>query len=49
MIPFSPRKRMSVIVKDVNSGKYWLYTKGADSAILNKAVQKNSKTPFKEY
>ena len=37
MIPFSSRKRMSVIVKDLESNKILLFTKGADSAIFLKA------------
>lgn len=34
MIAFSPRKRMTVIVKNLNTMKVESYTKGADSAIF---------------
>ncbi len=35
MIPFSPRKRMTVIVKDVcRNNEIIVFTKGADSAIF---------------
>lgn len=35
VVPFSSRKRMSIIVRDhVNKNRVTLYTKGADSAIF---------------
>lgn len=37
MLPFTSRKRMSVIVRDLDKGQIILHTKGADSAIFSKA------------
>lgn len=37
IIAFSPRKRMSVIVKNLETMKVECYTKGADSAIFEKS------------
>lgn len=45
MLPFTSRKRMSVLVRDLEKKKIYLHTKGADSAIFEVATtvpQKNS-------
>ena len=34
VFPFSPRKRMSVLVRDYKLGHLMLITKGADSAVF---------------
>ena len=34
MLPFTSRKRMSVVVKNLDNEKIYIYTKGADSAIF---------------
>ena len=36
----STRKRMSVIIKDLQNGEIWLYTKGADS-VIEKLLRRN--------
>ena len=38
ILPFDSRKRMSVIVRDTATQKILIYTKGADSCVLEKAL-----------
>lgn len=38
IIPFSARKRMSVVVRNLDTQKVYIYTKGADSCVLAKAL-----------
>lgn len=47
MIPFSSRRRMSVIVKSIcDNDEILLFTKGADSAIFEKSVPYKYQTGF---
>lgn len=49
MIPFSSRKRMSVIVRDTcKDNEYIVYTKGADSNIYEKAHPYDYAAKFNE-
>jgi magnesium-transporting ATPase (P-type) len=38
VFPFSPRKRMSVLVRDYKHGHIILITKGADSAVFERSL-----------
>jgi phospholipid-translocating ATPase len=48
----STRKRMSIILKNLDTGKYTLFCKGADSAVLRKCVSgdiQGAETAIKEF
>ena len=43
LLPFSDRKMMTVVVRDIEAQAIVVLTKGADSAVLGAASQKESK------